>query len=300
MEVVCRLAGIAGAVYQKESSDPEFDVCISYAGEDRAIAERIASLIKRNRMKRKVFYDDFEKVTLWGEELSRYLHKIYSQQSKFCVILFSHAYSRKVWTRHEFRAALTRVVQEQGSYVLPVALDAATVPDELRGLGYWQFKPGDERQVAKAVEEKINEYIGEHYVALDKVAKTISAETATNAVLDGIRSGIRERATADDHAGAQILTILALIAATDCQHIDRSVRAVIDLVLFAPGPVGDSFEDDQVNVVGDAILQRWLGADGPFLLSTSGWEDILNHTGNAWMNLSRTQKIRNPIRTTID
>jgi hypothetical protein len=226
-------------------------------------------------MKRKVFYDDFEQATLWGEELARYLHEIYSEQSKFCVILFSHAYSRKVWTRHEYRAALTRVVQEQGSYVLPVALDVAAIPDEFASVGYWPFNVGDERKIARAVEEKVNDYIGRYYFSVDEMVEIINASRGASAILDGFRAGIQERIAAEDHLGSQILTILALISAADTKHLDKSARALIDLVLYAPGPVGDSFEDDIVKVVGTASVRRCLGVHGPFLFTVKDWEEFI-------------------------
>lgn len=252
---------------------PEFDVCISFAGEDREVAQRIASLIKRNRMKRKIFYDDYEKVHLWGEELARYLHRIYSEQSKFCVILFSHPYARKIWTRHEYRAALTRVAQEQGSYVLPVAIDLNAVPDEFRSIGYWPFATGDERKIARAIEEKISDYIGQHYVTVEEITEILSRDRASRAILDGFQKGIRERISGGDSTGAGILRVLALIAAADLEHVNPSVRALIDLVLFGPGPVGDSFVDEEVTVTGDSSIRRALGTHGPFFFNISSWEE---------------------------
>jgi TIR domain len=258
-----------------EHPSPEFDVCISFAGEDREIAKRIASLVKRNGMKRKVFYDDFEKVTLWGEELTRYLRKIYSEQSKYCIVLFSHAYARRVWTRHEYRAALTRVVREEGAYILPVALDIAAVPEEFSSVGYWAFIAGDERKIAKAIEEKIGEYLQRHYFTIDEMVEIISASRTANAILDGFRAGILDKAATGDHLGAQILTVLALIVGADTDKLDKSVRALIDLVLFAPGVVGDSFEGDSMAVVGTASISRHLGTHGPLLFSVGGWEQYI-------------------------
>jgi hypothetical protein len=256
----------------KEFPTPKFDVCISFAGEDREVAGRIASLIKRNRMKRRVFYDDFEKVTIWGKELASYLHKIYSEQSMLCVILFSHAYSRKVWTRYEYRAALTRVVQEQGSYVLPVALDVTAMPEEFESLGYWPFKSGDERKIAKAVEEKINERAGRWYASLEELTEIFNIDIVARALLGGFRAGIEEKKAAGDYVSAHVLTVLALISAADLEHVDPSARAVIDLVLFAPGPVGDSFEGEAAKVVGTASVYRALGAHGPLFFNQDGWE----------------------------
>ncbi len=46
----------------------EFDVCISFTGQNRAIAEEIAKALLRSRtgFKLKVFYDEFEKLRLGG------------------------------------------------------------------------------------------------------------------------------------------------------------------------------------------------------------------------------------------
>jgi len=259
----------------KVHRSPEFDVCISFAGEDREVAKRIASLIKRNGMKRKVFYDDFERATLWGEELARHLHTIYSQQSRFCVILFSQAYSRKVWTLHEYRSALTRVAREQDAYVLPIALDVATIPEEFASVGYWPFNPGDERRIANAVEEKINEYLSQHYVSIEELVEIFNADRAASAILDGFREGIQERVATGDLLDAQIMTVLALISAADIKHLDKSTRALIDLILFSSGAIGDSFEGDSVSIVGDASVRRFLGPHGPFLFSVDAWEPFL-------------------------
>jgi hypothetical protein len=44
---------------------PDFDVALSFAGEDRTYVERVASELQR--MGLKVFYDKHEAVTLWVE-----------------------------------------------------------------------------------------------------------------------------------------------------------------------------------------------------------------------------------------
>jgi hypothetical protein len=134
---VWRGARTSGAI----STSFEYDVCISFAGADRAVAERIADALLSNKMKRRIFYDEFEKSTLWGEDLFNYLHDVYSKRSRFCLILFSHRYRQRAWTRHELRAAQTRVLTEEEAYVLPVALDEGAVPDEFATVGYWSFAP---------------------------------------------------------------------------------------------------------------------------------------------------------------
>ena len=65
----------------------DYDVAFSFAGEDRLVVERIAKELKDRGLK--VFYDDFEKSTLWGKVLYDYLADLYSNRAKFCVIFAS-------------------------------------------------------------------------------------------------------------------------------------------------------------------------------------------------------------------
>ena len=44
---------------------PKYDIAISFAGEDRPIAERLASLLVTQGLN--VFYDAYEQPNLWGK-----------------------------------------------------------------------------------------------------------------------------------------------------------------------------------------------------------------------------------------
>ena len=46
---------------------PTYDVTISFAGEDRPVAERLASLLVTKGLN--VFYDEYERANLWGKDL---------------------------------------------------------------------------------------------------------------------------------------------------------------------------------------------------------------------------------------
>jgi hypothetical protein len=271
----------------KTSPSPEYDVCISFAGPDRPIAKGIADAIVGNGMNRKIFYDEFEKTTLWGEDLFNYLYEMYSKRSKFCLILFSHAYRQRAWTRHELRAAQTRVLEERQSYMLPVAIEEGGVPDEFSSISYWSFKPGDESRIAEATEEKINDYIGEHYFSIDLLSDMLRRDSATSAVLDAFKLAIKQKANAGDETGVQLLALVALIAAADMEHARRSVRAIVDLILFTSNPVDDAFDDDdRLTVAGSASVRRWLGKHGPLLLSAEGWDDFIEPYRRHWEKLS--------------
>lgn len=250
-----------------------YDVCISFAGADRYVARRIADRISSHH-DRKVFYDEFAAVDLWGEDLFTYLHDIYSAQSRFCIILFSRAYLDRAWTRHELRAAQTRVLEERASYVLPVALEANSIPKEFSTTSYWPFAGGDEDAIADAAEKKINDFIGEHFISLDDMTDAINRDRVAAAIVVGFDTAIAEHRRADDAQRTAVMTALAVIAATDSEKLIPDVRAVVDLVLFSPGSVASAFdEEDRVIVFGDASVRRWLGSQGPLLLSSSGWEE---------------------------
>lgn len=72
----------------------EFDVALSFAGEDRAHAERLANLLRDSHVR--VFYDEFVKATLWGKDLYQHLETIYKDQAKYCVVFVSESYIKKI------------------------------------------------------------------------------------------------------------------------------------------------------------------------------------------------------------
>lgn len=72
----------------------DFDVALSFAGEDREYVEQVASYLKELDVK--VFYDRAEEVELWGKNLYLYLDDIYQHKSKYCVIFISKFYKKKL------------------------------------------------------------------------------------------------------------------------------------------------------------------------------------------------------------
>ena len=254
----------------------EYDICISFAGTERAIAKKIADALASPPMERRVFYDEFEKVGLWGEELFEHLHSVYSTRSRFCLILFSHRYRERAWTRLELRAAQTRVLEERESYVLPVAIDVGAVPDAFATVGYWSFVPGDEQQIADAAEEKINECLRMHYFPLDEIAEILKRDLVSEEILDGFREEIAQRRSNGDESRAQALTAVALIAAADSECLNKRVRAVVDLVLFAVGSVSAIFDDNgDLLVRGEKAVKRWPGSEGPLMFCWEHWSERL-------------------------
>src|SRR5579863_9031281 len=86
-----------------------YDVCLSFAGEDRRYVGRDADVLRGAGIR--VFYDRYEQVELWGKDLYAHLHDVYSAAARYCVLFVSANYARKVWTNHERAAAQERAIQ---------------------------------------------------------------------------------------------------------------------------------------------------------------------------------------------
>ena len=103
-----------------------YDVALSFAGEDRVHAEALAEALRRYGVS--VFYDKYEKNTLWGKDLYIHLSDLYQNKARYCVTFFSGHYVAKMWTKHELRAAQARAFTEQQEYILPIRLDETEIP----------------------------------------------------------------------------------------------------------------------------------------------------------------------------
>lgn len=116
------------------ASQPEFDIALSFAGEDRAYVDETARLLRDRGVK--VFYDLFEEADLWGKDLYVHLSEIYHARARFTVMFISAAYGKKLWTNHERRAAQARAFQEAQEYILPARFDDTDIPGVLPTTGY--------------------------------------------------------------------------------------------------------------------------------------------------------------------
>jgi len=117
--------------------DREYDVAISFAGEERNVAREIAEGLRGQGLR--VFYDEFEKYPLWGKNLLDYFTNVYFSKAKYCILLISENYVRKVWTQPERQAMQARAVFSQTESGLPVRLDQTEVPGLLPTVGYLNY-----------------------------------------------------------------------------------------------------------------------------------------------------------------
>lgn len=135
----------------------QYDVAISFAGEDRDKAQILADILA-NEFGLAVFYDDFEQAKLWGAFLPERLLKIYRDQARACVVLISRHYKEKRWTTHEWRAAQERALNQPGmEYILQVRLDDTVLDGMFLSMGYLDGRIHSMRTVARMIYEKVGD-----------------------------------------------------------------------------------------------------------------------------------------------
>jgi len=133
--------------------DFDYDVTISFAGEDRAMVRQFAEILRAHGLK--VFYDEWEQANLWGRDLYQHLDEVYSKKARFCIIFLSANYAAKAWTNHELKSAQTRAFRENEAYILPIRLDDTAIPGIRSTLGYLDLRKVNLENAAQLAIEKI-------------------------------------------------------------------------------------------------------------------------------------------------
>jgi len=133
-----------------------YEVALSFAGEDRAFAEKVAEGLSKAEVN--VFYDNFYAEDLWGEDLAVKLREVYHKTSQFCIMIISQNYIDRMWPNHERQQAIERMIKEKGKiYVLPVRLDGfdGEVPGLSGTIGYLSVKSSEPQKLIDAFLRKI-------------------------------------------------------------------------------------------------------------------------------------------------
>lgn len=131
----------------------QYDVALSFAGEDREHARKIAGLIRSNNFS--VFYDEYEQATLWGKNLYTHLSDLYTNKARFCLMFISSFYAQKLWTKREREAAQARAFAENVEYILPLRLDDTVVPGIEATTGYMDLRTTSHEEVVKLLVSKL-------------------------------------------------------------------------------------------------------------------------------------------------
>ncbi len=130
-----------------------FDVALSFAGEDRKYVEEVAQVLRK--MDIRVFYDKYETISFWGKDLYVHLREVYHKQAKYVVIFISKFYAEKLWTNHERESAQARAFSEKREYILPVKFDDVEISGILPTTGYIDLREVSPNKLALLIKEKI-------------------------------------------------------------------------------------------------------------------------------------------------
>ena len=218
-----------------------YEVGLSFAGEQREYVTTVAGELKSRGIR--VFFDDYEKGTLWGKDLYAHLSDIYENMCRYCVIFISKDYAAKVWPNQERKSAQSRAVREKQEYILPAKFDDTPVPGLLDTIAYIDLTQTSPSNLCDLIDEKLAKHTRSHYLppSLDRLFD---------------RLGIEGDCMAQDDAQLRAEAFLEVL-----QRMTRDERrAVISLIRFAcPADLPDNLH------INADLLQRYTGQSIPSL-----------------------------------
>lgn len=153
--VTLRIESIESMIERVRSLEYEYDVALSFAGEDRNYVMQVAKTLKDHSVR--VFYDWDEQVTLWGKDLFLYLDEIYNKKARYCIMFISKYYKDKLWTIHERRSAFDRAFRTNPEYILPARFDRTEIPGLRATTGYIDLCNVSPSQLADLIIAKLKQ-----------------------------------------------------------------------------------------------------------------------------------------------
>ncbi len=120
--------------FSKSNGSHTFDIAISFAGENRDLAEIIANTLRI--LDFEVFYDRLYEDNYLGSSWGKEFERIFTNDSKFVVCILDIHHQRKIWPTFE-RECFTEKVQT--NEVIPIFLDDTKfvgIPQDLIGIKF--------------------------------------------------------------------------------------------------------------------------------------------------------------------
>ena len=136
----------------------EYDVALSFAGEDRATADKFADLLTSREIK--VYYDPYEPDAIWGKDVVDHLVNLYARKARYCVLFLSQHYPLRKWTEVERTSAQERAFRDANEYILPILLDDVEVAGITETTGYRDLRQHSMESIAGVLEQKLIETKG--------------------------------------------------------------------------------------------------------------------------------------------
>jgi hypothetical protein len=140
------------------ANDPfEYDVALSFAGDDRVVAEEIRDLLISRNIH--VFLDDYQAgdTKRPEQQLMDHLVNLYARKARYCVLLISRRYPLKSWTEAERTAMRELALRDPDEYILPIQLDDSKIPGITEAKGYTDLRQDPIEKIANLLEQKLQE-----------------------------------------------------------------------------------------------------------------------------------------------
>jgi len=133
----------------------EYDLALSFAREDKPVADEFANLLLSRDIS--VFRDEYTPDASWGHDVVDHLVNLYARKARYCVLLISEHYPLKQWTDVERRHTQERALRDADQYILPIQLDDRLVPGVTETAGYRDLRRDTIESIADWVETKLTE-----------------------------------------------------------------------------------------------------------------------------------------------
>lgn len=127
----------------------DFDIAFSFAGDHRVYVAEVAAGLRT--LEFSVFYDQYRREDMLGQDLIPYLQDIHSRRSATVAAFISEQWVARPWPGHERKTALAHaLLQTPGDlpFLLPFRFDETPVPGLQPSVGFEdlrQLYPGERR-----------------------------------------------------------------------------------------------------------------------------------------------------------
>jgi len=132
--------------------DYDFDISLSFAGEHRPYVTEVASGLRQRGFN--VFYDQFSRAEILGQDLINFLQDVYSRRSAVVAAFISEQWVSRPWPTHERQTVLARALLDAQAadlpFLLPFRFDDTPVPGLQPSVAYEDLRelyPGERRWV---------------------------------------------------------------------------------------------------------------------------------------------------------
>jgi hypothetical protein len=142
------------AINRARAERREYDVAISFAEEDRAHAEKLATELEK--LGYRVYRDTPLEAGKWGRDTVEHLTYVFRHSARFCVVFTSRHYKSTSQTKRELMVAQSRAFEENSEYILPITLDDTRLESILPTIGAIDARKTPMPQIARILSEKLS------------------------------------------------------------------------------------------------------------------------------------------------